>query len=704
LAAWKKMENSISHVPKPLETEQAWRERIFPNNEWILLIVLIGECLIFSVTGSNFLTSGNAFEITRLAVEIGLLALVMTPIIITGGIDLSVGSMMGLSAVVMGGLWRDAGVSMPAAIAITLAVGFLGGALNAAMITKLKAPPLIVTLGTFSLFRGIAEGLTRGIENYSGFSPSFLFLGQGYVFGVIPTQLFIFVPVIVVVWWWMHRTAFGRSFYAIGFSQEGSRYAGIKVRRRLNFIYCLSGLAASLAAVIYVAHLGQAKSDAGTGYELTAIAAVVLGGASIFGGRGTVLGTVLGLFAIVILQNGLRLSGQPSELAGVLTGVLLVATIMLDRLSRHSEASSASKGISQEEFEVKNWQIGILSGVILAAALIVAGSNWLLVSSIKDEKAAVGPAQSQPANVPTNTKKSVIAMMPKAKGDPYFISCKMGAEEAAKEVGAELVWDGPTDLDPAKQNEVVEAWITRGVDVIAVSVENKEGISTVLRKARAKGIKVVTWDADAEKDARDFLINQATPQGIGETLTDEAARIMGNKGEFAIITASLSAANQNEWIKFIKQRLAEKYPDLKLVAIQPSEGDRDRAFQETQNVLKVYPDVKLVMGIAAPAVPGIAEAVKQSARKDVKVTGLSLPNMCKPYIKEGIIDSIVLWNTVDLGYLTVFASNALSNGSFKSGNNKLAAGRLKDLEVVGDEVRLGKPFIFNKDNIDQFNF
>ncbi len=690
-------------MPKQLETDQGWRERIFPNNEWILLIVLIGECLIFSVTGSNFLTTGNGFEVTRLAVEIGLLALVMTPIIITGGIDLSVGSMMGLSAVVMGALWRDAGLSMPVAIAVTLLVGLGGGALNAAMITKLKAPPLIVTLGTFSLFRGVAEGLTRGIENYSGFSPSFLFLGQGYVLDVIPTQLFIFVPAVMAVWWWLHRTAFGRSFYAIGFSQEGSRYAGIKVRRRLNFAYCLSGLAASLAAIIYVAHLGQAKSDAGTGYELTAIAAVVLGGASIFGGRGTVLGTVLGLFAIVILQNGLRLSGQPSELAGILTGVLLIATILIDRLTRHTE-TSVSRTTSEEEFEVKNWQIGILSGVILAAALIVAGSNWLLVRSIKDERAVAGPSAAQPTSVPAGAKKSVIAMMPKAKGDPYFISCRKGAEEAAKELGAELLWDGPTDLDPAKQNEVVEAWITRGVDVIAVSVENKEGISTVLRKAKAKGIKVVTWDADAEKDSRDVFINQATPQGIGETLMDEAARILGGKGEFAIVTASLSAANQNEWIKFIKQRLAEKYPEIKLVATQPSEGDRDRAFQETQNILKVYPNVKLVMGIAAPAVPGIAEAVKQSARTDVKVTGLSLPNMCRPYIKDGIIDSIVLWNTGDLGYLTVFAANALSVGTFKLGDAKLAAGRLKEIEVVGDEVRLGKPFIFNKGNIDDFDF
>jgi rhamnose transport system permease protein len=694
------MEEAISQAQVPLRTEQEWSDRLFPNNEWILLIVIALECLVFGLTGNNFATSGNAFEITRLSVEIGLLALIMTPIIITGGIDLSVGSMMGLSAVVMGGLWRDAGVSMPVAIAITLLVGLLGGALNAAMITKLKAPPLIVTLGTFSLFRGIAEGLTRGIENYSGFSPSFLFLGQGYVGGIVPTQLFIFVPAIALFWWWLHRTTFGRSYYAIGFSQEGSRYAGIKVRRRLNFIYCLSGLLASLAAVIYVAHLGQAKSDAGTGYELTAIAAVVLGGASIFGGRGTILGTILGLLAIVILQNGLRLSGQPTELAGILTGVLLVMTILIDRLSR---IGVSWVKISVEEFEVKNWQVAVLSGVILLAAVIVAVSNWMLIRSMKEQGGPIATAQSQGgAAIPG--KKNVIAMMPKAKGDPYFISCRKGAEEAAKELGAELLWDGPTDLDPAKQNEVVEAWITRGVDAIAVSVENKEGISTVLRKAREKGIKVITWDADSQKDARDFLINQATPQGIGETLTDEAARIMGGTGEFAIVTASLSAANQNEWIKFIRQRLTEKYPGMKLVAIQPSDGDRDKAFAETQNILKVYPNAKLIMGIAAPAVPGIAEAVKQSGRTDVKVTGLSLPNMCKPYIKEGIIDHIVLWNTGDLGYLTVYTANALSNGSFKFGDTKIKAGRLNEIEVVGDEVRLGKPFVFNKDNIDNFDF
>src|SRR5688572_5066379 len=175
---------AASTLPAPmLRTEPDWRERLFPNNEWALVLVLVTECVIFSLTGSNFLTASNAFEVTRLSVEIGLLALVLTPVIISGGIDLSVGSMMGLAAVVMGGLWRDGGMPIAVAAVVAVIVGALGGGLNALMIARLKFPPLIVTLGTFSLFRGIAEGLTSGIENYSGFSSSFLFLGQGYLFG-----------------------------------------------------------------------------------------------------------------------------------------------------------------------------------------------------------------------------------------------------------------------------------------------------------------------------------------------------------------------------------------------------------------------------------------------------------------------------------------------------------------------------------------
>ena len=681
-------------IPSP--HRRTWRERWSPNGEWLLLAALALELAVFAAIAPNFLTVGNFFEVIRLSVELGLLCLALTPIIITGGIDLSVGSLMGLSAVVFGAALTDGEMPLPVAVLAALATGAAGGAVNAALITRLSLPPLIVTLGSFSLFRGIAEGLTGGAVNYSNFPASFLFLGQGYFAGSIPAQLPLFLIALAGYGVLLHRSVVGRALYAIGFNAAGASYAGIPVGKRTGVVYLLAGIMSSLAAVVYVAHLGQAKADAGTGYELAAITAVVLGGTSVFGGRGTIWGTVLGLFSISVLQNGLRLAALPSELTGILTGLLLLGTIAADRISRREMPSHAAQ-ITKED-EMRNSQLAILCSAVLGGALIVAGTNVWLVRSIESRLDGTGASLASGEG-----ERPVIAVMPKAKGDPYFVSCRVGAEQAARELGVELIWDGPTGLDPAKQNEVVEGWITRGVDAIAVSVENQAGISTVLRKARARGIKVVTWDADAAPDARDFFVNQATPEGIANTLTDEAARLTGNKGEFAVITGALTAANQNLWIEFIKKRLV-KYPDLKLATIRPSDDDRDKAFAETQGVLKIYPNVKLIMGIAAPAVPGAAEAVRQAGRKDVNVIGLSLPNLCKRYVHDGIIQSVVLWNTGNLGYLTVFTAAELVKGRPQPGAKSLNAGRLGPVEVSGTEVILGKPMIFNKANIDQFDF
>lgn len=675
------------------------------SQEAILAALIAAELAAFAVLGKNFWTTANAFEIVRLCVEVGLLALALTPIIVAGGIDLSGGSFMGLAAVVFGMLWRDAGWPLPLAAASALLLGAAAGFLNGMLITRLKLPPLIVTLGTFSLFRGLAEALTRGVDNFTGFPPGFLMLGQGYLPGGMPTQLPALVVVAAGYWWLLHQTALGRGLVAIGFSPEGARYAGLPVERRLLLVYVLAGVMAGVAAVIYVARLGQAKADAGLGYELTAITAVVLGGTSIFGGRGTVHGTVLGLFAIVILQNGLRLAALPAELAGILVGCVLIATIALERLAA---LPRLARQASAEELEVKNSQVAVICGVILLGAGMVAGSNvWALreLSRLQSRSGSL-PVSSgeQAADLSAARSKITVAMMPKSKGNAYFIACRQGAEEAARELGIELIWDGPTDTDPAKQNEIVEAWITRGVDVIAVAVENRGGLSSVLKKARQRGIKVITWDADAEPDARDFLVNQATPQGIGTTLMDHAGRILGGQGEFAIITATLTAANQIEWQKYIEARRAEKFPEVKLAVVRPCDDQQRKAFDETNTVLSAYPAVKLIMSICSPAVPGAAEAVKQSRRTDVKVIGLGLPNDNKRYVHEGITDAVILWNTMDLGYLTIQAAKAVQEGTLKLGDKSLRAGRLGNVEVAGDNILLGQPLTFTKANIDQFDF
>ena len=665
------------------------------NRQWALVAALAAEIAIFAAVAPQFATVANLFELTRFSAELGLLAVALTPVVVTGGIDLSVGSLLGLSAVMFGVAVRDWQIGTLAAAAVALGVGAAGGALNAALVAALGLPPLIVTLASFSLFRGIAEGLTGGAVNYTAFPGRFLFLGQGYFAGIIPVQLPIFLAIVAAYWVLLHRSIIGRAWYAIGFAPAGARYAGIPVRRRIALAYFLSGLTAAIAAIIYAAHVGQVRADAGTGYEIEAIAAVVLGGTSVAGGRGTIADTVLGLFAIAVLQNGLHLAALPSELAGVLTGVLLLATIAIDR---HAVRRPVDEGVADEEMVVKNSQVAVLCGAILAGALMVAATNVWLVRS-------VSPGARQPELQPTPTgRRLVIGMMPKAKGDPYFVSCRAGAEEAAKELGVDLIWDGPTSLDAARQNGLVENWITRNVDAIAVAVENRAGISTVLRKARGRGIKVLTWDADAEADARDFFVNQATAEGIATALTDEAARLLNRTGEFAIITGALSAANQNEWIAFIRKRLASHYPNLTLATIRPSDDDRDKAFAETQTLLKVYPAMKLVMAISAPAVPGAAEAVRQARRLDVNVIGLSLPNINKPYVHDGIVQTVVLWNTRDLGYLSVYASALAASGRIPPGAQSIDAGRLGKIQIRNGEVILGVPLLFNKANIDQYDF
>jgi len=390
----------------------------------------------------------------------------------------------------------------------------------------------------------------------------------------------------------------------------------------------------------------------------------------------------------------------------VMTGTLLVATIALDRVRMGARERARTL---PEDLEVKNTQVAAICAAVIAAAVIVAGTNaWLVRSlgaSVATQAAIARPAASAGRPVGSGQGRPVIAMMPKAKGDPYFISCRAGAEEAAKELDVDLIWDGPTSLDAARQNELVENWITRKVDAIAVAVENRGGISNVLRKARGRGIKVLTWDADAEADARDFFVNQATPEGIATTLTDEAARLLNGRGAFAIITGALSAANQNEWIANIRKRLAEKYPSLTLATIRPSDDDRDKAFAETQTILRAFPTVKLIMAISAPAVPGSAEAVRQANRAgDVRVIGLSLPNINKPYVHGGVVQAVVLWNTRDLGYLTVLAAAQLTRQALAPGATAIDAGRLGRIEVRGSEIILGAPLLMNKANIDKYDF
>ena len=301
--------------------------------EWMLVGLILLDVFINTRLSPFFLDAKNLSRTSSDFMEIGLMMLPMVFIIITGNIDLSIASNMGMSASFMG-LLHNLGVNIWVSALAGLLLGTLGGILNGYLVSRVRLPALVVTLGTYAFYRGIAYGLL-GDQAARGYPKAFTYFGQGKVFGtLIPFSVALFIILAIVFGLVLHRTTFGRAWRAIGFSPEGARYASIPVKRRLALVYVLAGAIAGLAAIVYTSRLGQAKADAGTGYELFAITAVVLGGASIFGGIGSVHGTLLGVAALAVLSNGLVHARQPREVAGMLTGALLLLSLAVTVLQK----------------------------------------------------------------------------------------------------------------------------------------------------------------------------------------------------------------------------------------------------------------------------------------------------------------------------------------------------------------------------------
>jgi rhamnose transport system permease protein len=300
------------------------------GQEAVLALILVVALIVLAFTSERFLTVDNLLNQGRLACEVGLVALPMTMIIVTGGIDLSAGSILGLCAIMLGVLWKNLGLPLELAIALTLVIGAMAGLVNGWLITRIGVPPLIATLATLALYRGLAEGISQA-RSVRGYPEWFFVLGQREVLGV-PTQLWLLGVAIALFGVALARTSFGRTLYAIGNNETASRFSGLAVDRAKLTIYGLSGLMAGLAAWIFVSRVSTTRSDMGTGLELDVIAAVVLGGTSIFGGTGSILGTVLGVVLVQLLKNGLALTGVKGDATIVVIGAVLILSILITNL------------------------------------------------------------------------------------------------------------------------------------------------------------------------------------------------------------------------------------------------------------------------------------------------------------------------------------------------------------------------------------
>jgi rhamnose transport system substrate-binding protein len=303
-----------------------------------------------------------------------------------------------------------------------------------------------------------------------------------------------------------------------------------------------------------------------------------------------------------------------------------------------------------------------------------------------------------------------IGMMPKLMGISFFDAAGRGAHEAAKELGVDLTYDGPTEDNTEQQAKMIEAWVAQGIDVIAVAPNDPDAIAPTLSSARSQGVQVITWDTDADAEAskRSIFVNQAPVEGIANALVDVMVRGAGEGdklvGQFVIISGTKTAANQNSWMDVMNPRLREEHPDCELLETRYPTEDQLKAREETANLLAAYPELKGIWAITSVALPAAAKAVRDAGRQDqVFVTGLSLPSLMRDYVQDGTVKEFVLFDVENLGYLTVQVAAALHEKPLLPQENR-TMGKLDSVRITEHEAILGEPLIFDKNNIDQYDF
>ena len=300
-------------------------------SELTTVIALIILMAVITIINSNFLTANNLLNLLLQVTSNALIAFGMTFVILTGGIDLSVGSILALSSALTAGL-LGSGMPVTLAILISLIMGCILGMMNGLLISYGKLAPFIVTLATMTIFRGATLVYTNGNPITKGLSDTFLFqfLGQGYIVG-IPFPVIIMFIVFIVLYVLLHKTAFGKSVYAIGGNEKAAYISGVKLNKVKIIIYSISGMMASISGLIITSRFSSAQPTAGASYEMDAIAAVVLGGTSLSGGKGRILGTLIGALIIGVLNNGLNIIGVSAFWQQVVKGVVILIAVLIDR-------------------------------------------------------------------------------------------------------------------------------------------------------------------------------------------------------------------------------------------------------------------------------------------------------------------------------------------------------------------------------------
>ncbi|MFJ8144744.1 substrate-binding domain-containing protein [Streptomyces sp. NPDC096094] len=602
------------------------RRLLLDNGALTALIVLV---VAMSALSGDFLTADNLLNVGVQAAVTAILAFGVTFVIVSAGIDLSVGSVAALSATVLAWSATEAGMPVVLAVLLSVATGIACGLVNGFLISYGKLPPFIATLAMLSVGRGLSLVISQGSP--IAFPDSVSHLGDT-LGGWLPVPVLVMIVMGLITAFVLGRTYIGRSMYAIGGNEEAARLSGLRVKRQKLAIYAFSGLFAAAAGIVLASRLSSAQPQAAQGYELDAIAAVVIGGASLAGGTGKASGTLIGALILAVLRNGLNLLSVSAFWQQVVIGVVIALAVLLDTLRRRTGATTPAAGAGGGG---KGKQA--LTYVIAAAvAVAVVGATSLLHNGSSDGR----------------TQKVGLSLS--TLNNPFFVQIRDGAEEQAKKLGVDLtVTDAQNDA--SQQANQLQNFTSEDLSSIIVNPVDSDAASPSVRSANKDDIPVIAVDRGVNDAKTAALVASDNVEG-GELGAKALAEKLGGKGTIVILQGQAGTSASRERGAGFAAGLKD-YPGIKVVAKQPADFDRTKGLDVMTNLLQAHPDIDGVFAENDEMALGAIKALGSKAGESVQVVGFDgTPDGLKA-VREGTLFASVAQQPRELGRIAV--ENAL---------------------------------------------
>ncbi|MFC8344559.1 substrate-binding domain-containing protein [Streptomyces sp. NPDC057280] len=597
------------------------RRLLLDNGALTALIVLV---IAMSALSGDFLTTDNLLNVGVQAAVTAILAFGVTFVIVSAGIDLSVGSVAALSATVLA--WSATSQGMPVVLAVLLAIatGIACGLVNGFLISYGKLPPFIATLALLSVARGLSLVISQGSP--IAFPSSVSHLGDT-LGGWLPVPVLVMVGMGLITAFVLGRTYIGRSMYAIGGNEEAARLSGLRVKRQKLAIYAFSGLFAAAAGIVLAARLSSAQPQAAQGYELDAIAAVVIGGASLAGGTGKASGTLIGALILAVLRNGLNLLSVSAFWQQVVIGVVIALAVLLDTVRRKAGATPVAAGTGGNKG--KQAATYVLAAVVAAA---IVGATSLLHSGTSE-------AKSQKIGLSLSTLNN-----------PFFVQIRAGAQAEAKKLGVDLtVTDAQNDA--SQQANQLQNFTSEGLGTIIVNAVDSDAVTPAAKGVNKAGIPLVAVDRAVNNADTAALVASDNVAG-GKLAAKDLAEKLGGKGRIVVLQGQAGTSASRERGAGFTEGL-KAYPGIEVVAKQPADWDRTKGLDVMTNLLQANPDIDGVFAENDEMALGAIKALGSKAGKSVQVIGFDGTEDGLNAVKAGTLYASVAQQPAELGRIAV---------------------------------------------------